>query len=62
MTRAFLHVSFHPICLNDVTHDMAVIKPAYLGKTNEKHILYLYKLPKTRKSFISIWENLKVLV
>ena len=54
MTRAFLHASFHPIFLNDVTHDMAVIKPAYLGKTNEKHILYLYKLPKTRKSFISI--------
>ena len=33
--------------------------PAYLGKTKDKHILYLARSLKTRQSFISIWEKLK---
>ena len=33
--------------------------PAYLGKTKDKHILYLARSLKTRKSFLSIWEKLK---
>lgn len=33
--------------------------PAYLGKTRDKHILYLARSLKTRRSFLSIWEKLK---
>lgn len=33
--------------------------PAYLGKKKDKHILYLARSLKTRKSFLSIWEKLK---
>ena len=33
--------------------------PAYLGKTKDKHILYLARSLKTRQSFLSIWEKLK---
>ena len=34
--------------------------PAYLGKTKDKHILYLARSLKTRQSFLSIWEKLKI--
>ena len=30
-----------------------------LGKTKDKHILYLARSLKTRQSFLSIWEKLK---
>lgn len=30
--------------------------PAYLGKTKDKHILYLARSLNTRKSFLSIWD------
>lgn len=33
--------------------------PAYLGKTKDKHILYLARSLKTRQSFLSIWEKVK---
>lgn len=33
--------------------------PAYLGRTKDKHILYLARSLKTRQSFLSIWEKLK---
>lgn len=33
--------------------------PAYLGKTKDKHILYLARSLKTRRSFLTIWEKLK---
>ena len=33
--------------------------PAYLAKTKDKHILYLARSLKTRKSFLSVWEKLK---
>ena len=33
--------------------------PAYLGKKKDKHIPYLARSLKTRKSFLSIWEKLK---
>ena len=33
--------------------------PAFLGKTKDKHILYLARSLKTRQSFLSIWEKLK---
>ena len=33
--------------------------PAYLGKTKDKHILYLARSLKTRHSFLSIWEKMK---
>ena len=33
--------------------------PAYLGRTKDKHIIYLAKSLKTRQSFLSIWEKLK---
>lgn len=33
--------------------------PAYLGKTRDKHILYLARSLNTRRSFLSIWEKLK---
>ena len=33
--------------------------PAYLGKTKDKHVLYLARSLKTRQSFLSIWEKLK---
>lgn len=32
--------------------------PAYLGKTKDKHILYLARSLKTRRAFLSIWEKL----
>lgn len=33
--------------------------PAYLGKSKNRHVLYLSRSMKTRKSFLSIWEKLK---
>ena len=33
--------------------------PAYLGRNKDKHILYLARSLKTRKSFLMIWEKLK---
>jgi len=33
--------------------------PAYLGKTKDKHILYLARSLKTRQSFLSIWGKIK---
>ena len=33
--------------------------PAYLGRTKDKHILYLARSLKTRQAFLSIWEKLK---
>ena len=33
--------------------------PAYLGKTKDKHILYLARSLKTRQSFLAIWERIK---
>ena len=33
--------------------------PAYLGRTKDKHILYLARSLKTRQSFLSIWKKLK---
>lgn len=33
--------------------------PAYFGRTKDKHILYLARSLKTRKSFLAIWEKLK---
>ena len=31
--------------------------PAYLGRTKDKHILYLARSLKTRQSFLSIWKK-----
>ena len=36
-----------------------ICTPAYMGKKKDKHILYLARSLKTRKSFLSIWEKLK---
>lgn len=36
-----------------------IATPAYLGKTKDKHILYLARSLKTRQAFLSIWEKLK---
>lgn len=36
-----------------------IATPAYLGKTKDKHILYLAWSLKTRHSFLSIWEKMK---
>ena len=33
--------------------------PAYLGRTKDKHILYLARSLKTRQSFLSIWKKIK---
>lgn len=33
--------------------------PAYLGKTKDKHVLYLARSLKTRKAFLNIWEKVK---
>ena len=33
--------------------------PAYLGKTKDKHILYLARSLNTRQAFLSIWEKIK---
>ena len=33
--------------------------PAYLGRTKDKHVLYLARSLKTRRSFLMIWEKLK---
>lgn len=33
--------------------------PAYLGRTKDKHILYLARSLKTRQSFLTIWEKTK---
>lgn len=33
--------------------------PAYLGRTKDKHILYLARSLKTRQSFLMIWEKIK---
>lgn len=44
--------------LKTIRYEM-IATPAYLGKTNDKHILYLARSLKTRKSFLSIWEKLK---
>ena len=44
--------------LKTIRYEM-IATPAYLGKTGDKHILYLARSLKTRKSFLSIWEKLK---
>lgn len=36
-----------------------IAAPAYLAKTNDKHILYLARSLKTRQSFLAVWEKLK---
>lgn len=33
--------------------------PAYMGKTGDKHILYLPRSLKTRQFFLAIWEKIK---
>ena len=33
--------------------------PAYLGRTKDKHVLYLARSLKTRRSFLMIWEKTK---
>lgn len=61
----FMSLFRHALINSDKKHFLKTIRyeilstPAYLGKTKDKHILYLARSLKTRQAFLSIWEKLK---
>ena len=65
MAYNFMSLFRHALINSDKRHFLKTIRyefisaPAYLGKTKEKHILYLARSLKTRKAFLAIWEKLK---
>ena len=65
MAYNFMSLFRHALINSNKRHFLKTIRyellstPAYLGKTKDKHILYLARSLKTRQSFLSIWEKLK---
>lgn len=65
MAYNFMSLFRHALINSNKRHFLKTIRyellstPAYLGKTKDKHILYLARSLKTRRSFLSIWEKLK---
>ena len=65
MAYNFLSLFRHALINSDKKKFLKTIRyelistPAYLGKSKDKHLLYLARSLKTRKSFISLWEKLK---
>lgn len=65
MAYSFMPLFRHALINSDKKKFLKTIRyelistPAYLGKTKDKHILYLARSLKTRQSFLSIWEKLK---
>ncbi len=66
MAYNFMSLFRHALINSDKRQFLKTIRyeliatPAYLGKVNfkDKHILYLARSLKTRKSFLAIWEKL----
>lgn len=65
MAYNFMSLFRHALINSNKKHFLKTIRyelistPAYLGKTKDKHILYLARSLKTRQSFLSIWEKIK---
>ncbi len=65
MAYNFMSLFRHALINSEKKHFLKTIRyelistPAYLGKTKDKHILYLARSLKTRQSFLSVWEKLK---
>ncbi len=65
MAYNFMSLFRHALINSNKKHFLKTIRyelistPAYLGKTRDKHILYLAKSLKTRQSFLSIWKKIK---
>ena len=65
MAYNFMSLFRHALMNSDKKHFLKTIRyelisaPAYLGRTKDKHILYLARSLKTRISFLTIWEKLK---
>ena len=61
MAYNFMSLFRHALINSNKKHFLKTIRyelistPAYLGKTKDKHILYLARSLKTRHSFLSIW-------
>lgn len=66
MAYNFLSLFRHALINSDKKKFLKTIRyelistPAYLGKSKDKHILYLARSLKTRKSFISLWGKLEI--
>ena len=65
MAYNFMSLFRHALINSNKKHFLKTIRyelistPAYLGKTKDKHILYLARSLKTRQSFLSICEKIK---
>lgn len=65
MAYNFMSLFRHAIINSDKKQFLKTIRyelisiPAYLGRTKDKHILYLARSLKTRKAFLAIWEKIK---
>ena len=65
MAYNFMSLFRHALINSNKKHFLKTIRyelistPAYLGKTKDKHILYLARSLKTRQSFLAIWEKIK---
>ena len=65
MAYNFMSLFRHALINSNKRHFLKTIRyellstPAYLGRTRDKHILYLARSLKTRQSFLSIWERIK---
>lgn len=65
MAYNFMSLFRHALINSDKKQFLKTIRyelistPAYLGRTKDKHILYLARSLKTRQSFLSIWEKIK---
>ncbi len=65
MAYNFMSLFRHALINSNKRHFLKTIRyellstPAYLGKTKDKHILYLARSLKTKRSFLAIWEKLK---
>lgn len=65
MAYNFMSLFRHALINSGKRHFLKTIRyelistPAYLGRTKDKHILYLARSLKTRQAFLSIWEKIK---
>lgn len=65
MAYNFMSLFRHALINSDKKQFLKTIRyelistPAYLGRTKDKHILYLARSLKTRQAFLAIWEKIK---
>ena len=65
MAYNFLSLFRHALINSDKKKFLKTIRyelistPAYLSRSKDKHVLYLARSLKARKSFLALWEKLK---